>query len=433
MTNVPSKLAPAPTLDMAPEVFDPTAEAFVGSLAGFEAAMNAAADKVELAAASALSAQSAALAAANFVGAWATLRGALAIPAAAAHRGRVWVLVANVADVAAHEPGVSAQWVPSYPQRRLPIFSAATAGLTCWGGNEVAHNAIRTLPLAPETLCSNGSSYVAVAASGSQVAQSLDGITWTLRTLPAVGVWAVVPVGRGYMAVCQGSSGANASAYSSNEGVTWTAFDAGETWNGPNIQNLTAAGAGKAIAHNNSGGVRIATAPGVWGPLQSSPGALIALYITSSGSFVGRITGANYYSSATGLTGSWTRRSLPGTTDTLVQDVDESLLAYKAGSVTAAVYRSTDGVAWTDTGWQLLHATASVRSLNGVYTQGPVASGATGWTRHSGVWVPRTLFFSPDHGPRRLARIGRQHLALTAGLVYLFDPDGAGAALSCWE
>lgn len=428
-------LAPVPTLDMTPEVFDPAAEAFVASLAPFETAMNAAAADAGAAAVSAVAASAAATAAANYVGAWAALTGALAIPASVSHAGRVWVLVSNVADVTAHVPGVSAQWVPSYPQRRLPVFSADTAGLSPWGGNEVAHNAIRTLPLAPANICSNGSSYVANAASGSQVAQSLDNVTWTLRTLPASGVWSVFPVGSGYMAVRQGASGATASAYSNDDGVTWTGFDlAGITWNAAAIQTMTAGGGGKGIAYGNSGSVHIATTPGTWSAAQTNPGAVTGVYITASGTFVGRTAGATYYTSTTGLTGSWTTRTLPGSCDTVVQDTDGALLAYLAGSVTAPVYRSTDGITWADTGWQLLHAAASVRSINGIFTQGPVSGGSTGWTRHGGVWVPRTLFFAPDATPRLIAKASStQHIGLTNGLAYVFDPAGAGAALSTWE
>ena len=55
---------------------------------------------------SALAAQSSA----NFKGEWSSLAGALAMSATVRHAGKFWVLLNNVANVAAAEPGVSAAW-----------------------------------------------------------------------------------------------------------------------------------------------------------------------------------------------------------------------------------------------------------------------------------------------------------------------------------
>ena len=48
----------------------------------------------------------------NFRGMWSALSGQLQVPAAVGHIGSVWLLDETVADVTAHEPGVSAVWVP---------------------------------------------------------------------------------------------------------------------------------------------------------------------------------------------------------------------------------------------------------------------------------------------------------------------------------
>lgn len=50
------------------------------------------------------------LAAANFKGLWSSLTGALAKPACVKHGGRFWLLLNNLADVTASEPGISADW-----------------------------------------------------------------------------------------------------------------------------------------------------------------------------------------------------------------------------------------------------------------------------------------------------------------------------------
>lgn len=51
-----------------------------------------------------------ALAAANFKGLWPDLSGALNKPACVKHNGRFWMLLNNLPDVTASEPGVSADW-----------------------------------------------------------------------------------------------------------------------------------------------------------------------------------------------------------------------------------------------------------------------------------------------------------------------------------
>lgn len=51
-----------------------------------------------------------ALAAANFKGLWPGLSGPINKPACVKHNGRFWMLLANLADVTASEPGVSADW-----------------------------------------------------------------------------------------------------------------------------------------------------------------------------------------------------------------------------------------------------------------------------------------------------------------------------------
>lgn len=59
---------------------------------------------------SAASSSAAAVAAANFKGQWSSLSGALAVPASVAHNGDIWLLLHNVAAVAAHTPGGSSAW-----------------------------------------------------------------------------------------------------------------------------------------------------------------------------------------------------------------------------------------------------------------------------------------------------------------------------------
>jgi hypothetical protein len=62
---------------------------------------------------------------ANFLGAWSGLTGALPIPASVSHAGKLWILLADVADVTAETPGVSASW-----QDVTPLAAADVVGVT---------------------------------------------------------------------------------------------------------------------------------------------------------------------------------------------------------------------------------------------------------------------------------------------------------------
>lgn len=68
----------------------------------------------------ATSAKDSAVGAANFKGAWSSLSGALAIPASVSHSSKVWLLTASVADVTAHTPGVSGNWLDLSAQYPSP-------------------------------------------------------------------------------------------------------------------------------------------------------------------------------------------------------------------------------------------------------------------------------------------------------------------------
>lgn len=107
-----------------PTNFSSRADTFLGELPTFATEANALAVAVNAsevaAAASASSANSSAtnaassatvaLAASNFKGEWSTLTGALNKPASVKNDGRFWLLLNNLADVTASEPGVSADW-----------------------------------------------------------------------------------------------------------------------------------------------------------------------------------------------------------------------------------------------------------------------------------------------------------------------------------
>lgn len=84
------------------------------------------------AAADAASVQSVVLATANFAGVWADMSGPLNRPACVKHNGRFWMLLNNLANVAASQPGVSADWTSLDAGRvtaRITANTTAVAGV----------------------------------------------------------------------------------------------------------------------------------------------------------------------------------------------------------------------------------------------------------------------------------------------------------------
>lgn len=100
-----------------PEVFASKADAFVAALPQFGGQINtvatfvaAKATEAESRATEASGAANAAIAAAHFKGYWSSLTGALNVPASVEHQGNIYLLLQDLPDVAAQEPGASIYW-----------------------------------------------------------------------------------------------------------------------------------------------------------------------------------------------------------------------------------------------------------------------------------------------------------------------------------
>ena len=101
-----------------PVTFASRADALLSALPAFVTEVNALGiDQAGTYAANAAASAASAAAAANFAGEWGGLVGDLAVPASVEHSDRLWLLLNDLADVTASEPGVTADWqvLPSLP------------------------------------------------------------------------------------------------------------------------------------------------------------------------------------------------------------------------------------------------------------------------------------------------------------------------------
>lgn len=131
-------ITPITALPSAPDsavqsTFDSLANAFVAAQADFvtetnaiATATNANASAAETAATSAEAASAATVAGANYQGLWSGLTGSLDKPASVYHAGEFWGLLADIVDVTASEPGVSADWSSLSPGFSNSVISSST-------------------------------------------------------------------------------------------------------------------------------------------------------------------------------------------------------------------------------------------------------------------------------------------------------------------
>lgn len=96
-----------------PATFSARADALIAWLLTFVTDVNALSDEVNTESNTAQTAQASAavaLASANFKGPWAALAGAAAVPYSVYHLSRYWMLLSNLANVAAKTPGTDVEW-----------------------------------------------------------------------------------------------------------------------------------------------------------------------------------------------------------------------------------------------------------------------------------------------------------------------------------
>jgi hypothetical protein len=232
---------------------------------------------------------------------------------------------------------------------RLPIFSAETLTATPASVLEDIFDSY------PDTLISgkyvssihfgSGLFVASASTSSANVSTSPDGLTWTLRAMPSTLAWQIGTDGTSFVATV----GSSTSIARSTNGTTWTA---GTALPGvaSNTKPLMMGGVTLAIAGAASTFYRSTDYGNSAWTTQTTPTAIGTHVSAVGGLFWYHASGTSAYTSASGLTGSWTSRTLPVTPITSWVDQDQALCILGTGT---NVFRSTDGINWTDIGASL--------------------------------------------------------------------------------
>lgn len=143
--------------------------AFTNATSASESAVSA-----NAASQSAATSREIALAATAFKGLWASLAGPLARPASVKHNGRFWLLLNDLANVAASQPGVSADWTS---MDTGTVAQDVNTNTTMLPGVVYAVKTLGITLSLPDTLAP-GDKFAAVDASGGGFY-----INWKTRTV----------------------------------------------------------------------------------------------------------------------------------------------------------------------------------------------------------------------------------------------------------
>lgn len=357
-----------------------------------------------------------------------TINGAAALPMRA---GSVMLLRCD---------GTALVSVIEAPRRRgrLAILGADAATATADGALEQLENAVVATGLgaAINRVVWGNSMFVASAGSAANVATSPDGSTWTLRAMPSTANWQ--PASDGAAQFLATVPGATTTASSTN-GTAWSAATAlpGIAWGTYGVPVFLGSSAFVLSGASTTDLYRTADNGSTWSTqtLPAAPGNAAPLAV---GSVLWYWTsGTTAYTSTTGLTGSWTARTLPTacTGANVWQDFDGALILAAAGGT--AYYRTTDGITWTAQAFAspVYGSALKPLSINGVWFVGSDVIGSCA-SLHAGLWTLRrsAIALAPSttvRGARNSA--GTVFLGTggsSGGEVLRFAPDESGAALS---
>jgi hypothetical protein len=293
-------------------------------------------------------------------------------------------------------PGLPPVWGPLTEVQVYQVFSAqAAAALSVSGGNVIY--TVATSPNAigggPTRRATGGALGVfLVNASHGFAYSTADGDTYTARALPSSAIWRIAANDDGTRWMLT-VGGAATVAVSSN-GTTYSSGTA-LPGNSLSIGSYPVAGVGDTwimrAASGTSDGYRSMDHGASWSAI-TFPAASLNELLTVGGLFVAYGTGTTYRTSATGDTGSWTNRTVPGggTGFAALWKSEVGKLYGAISGGTGGTYVTTDGINWTLVPGSTLQSTRVV-----VHGSVPVTTqvGAVR-TFHAGRWQERQAF--PD-------------------------------------
>lgn len=194
-----------------------------------------------------------------------------------------------------------------------------------------------------------GSQFIAVPSTANvNVYTSPDLKVWTARSVNGAStIWFMRNNGANVIA-CQNSG--NAPRKSTDGGVTWSATTV-----------MPGAIVPTNAAYTSSGVFFIGTATSgyvttdvgtTWSVTQTLPHASDNLFAVGATFVSYAAASGTYYTSTTGLTGSWTARTLPGAiTSASIYDDGSGGLILVPNDTTKTFWGTTDGINWTDLGF----------------------------------------------------------------------------------
>lgn len=277
---------------------------------------------------------------------------------------------------------------------RLPILSAETVNAWAASNLETIENGLIDTgigSLAVFRVVYGNSLFIASTANGgaaSNVATSPDGTTWTLRSMPSSAAWNAVTDGTSKFIAT--AAGATATA-KSTDGITWSSATALPTAANSTSSHPCFAGSTVLVVATTATTLYTSTDNGTTWGTQTLPAAATTHPRSVGGLFLIQTSSTQYYTSATGATGTWTLRSFPITSGDLTQDSDGSFYCFASGNY----FKTTDGINWTDLGYGSVDgATRYPALINGVMVNMSSTLGGSA-TRHNGVWVLRKSLCAP--------------------------------------
>lgn len=237
----------------------------------------------------------------------------------------------------------------------------------------------------------NGLFIAPSAGPQSTVATSPDGKVWTQRAMPSSQPWKVATNGSNkFIAVAY----PNVVAKSTN-GTAWSAG----TSTPANIKSnsLPVFNGSTCLVFSDAGGNFVSTDNATtWSANQTLPvSPQYGPYVIGGLFWYKPISGPTAYTSATGLTGSWTARTLPVTGPIRIMVQTDGKLTIAAEATGSDVYETHDGINWVLAGPKAGYLGAIPILINGVYVLYDTTLGRC-TTYANGISTLRTSFLLPQ-------------------------------------